>query len=139
MAKKEFNKASGFSTPPPFSIRFSWEQRDKLDELAGDQSWGGYIKWLVFSKQAAHKQAPAIQDRKALGRLLGALGKSRISSNINQLAKAANSGSLPVNEEVTKALNNAVRSIEWMKITLIEGMGLKAHKNDKQIDQHYDP
>ena len=44
--------------------------------------------------------------QKLLAKLLGVLGKSRIANNINQLAKAANSGSLPVNEEVLQSIND---------------------------------
>jgi len=127
MAKREFDKAT--KHPPPFSIRFSWKQRAELDRLAEGQSWGRYIKDVLFIQKRRPKASSL--DRKTLGKLLGALGKSRIASNINQLARAANSGSLPVNEDVTKALMSAVRTIEWMKITLIEGMGLKAHRSDK--------
>lgn len=126
MAKKDFNKAN--KHPPPFSIRFSWSQRAELDQLAQGQSWGRYIKDVIFVQKRRPRSSQL--DHQILAKLLGALGKSRISANINQLAKAANSGSLPVNEEVKKSLMNAVQAIEWMKITLIEGMGLKAHRPD---------
>ena len=55
--------------------------------------------------------------------MLGALGQSRIASNINQLAKTANSGSLPVNKEVLEGLNDAVDAIRWMRETLILYLG----------------
>ncbi len=69
-------------------------------------------------------------DHKQLAKLLGALGKSRIASNINQLAKAANSGSLPVSKEIIKALNESVAAIRWMRETLIKGMGIKPQSKD---------
>jgi len=69
------------------------------------------------------------------------LGKSRISQNINQLAKAANSGSLPLNHEVIEELNDACKAINWLRDTLIKAIGLKpqsttanAHREDS-----YDP
>lgn len=61
---------------------------------------------------------PRIQDQKLLAKLLGTLGKSRIANNINQLAKAANSGSLPVKEEVLQTLNDAVTAIRSMRDSL---------------------
>lgn len=131
MSKEEFNKTG--KNPPPFSIRFSWQQRAELDRLAEDQPWASYIKSTLFNEKRQPKASPV--DRKILAKLLGTLGKSRIASNINQLARAANSGSLPVNEEVTKALMGAARTIEWMKITLIEGMGLKAHQPEKPKEE----
>ncbi len=62
-----------------------------------------------------------IDERRALelAKLLGTLGKSRISQNINQLAKAANSGSLPVNQEVIEELNDACKAINCLRNTLM--------------------
>jgi len=140
MSKNEFDKAT--KHPPPFSIRFSWDQRAELDRLSDGQSWGGYIKDVLFVKKQRpyySGYASKVQDRKILAKLLGALGNSRIASNINQLAKAANSGSLPVNEDVISAIMRSVRAIDWMKVALIEGMGLKAHSLDKEKDQIHDP
>ncbi len=137
MSKKDFDKIT--KQPPPFSIRFSWDQRAELDRLTHGQPWAGYIKDVLFVKKFRPQSVSRIYDRQILATLLGALGKSRIASNINQLAKAANSGSLPVNEEVVNAIISAVRAIEWMKITLIEGMGLKARNSDKSKDQDHDP
>lgn len=59
-----------------------------------------------------------------LTKLLGVLGQSRISQNINQLAKAANSGSLPVNHEVIEELNDACRAIRFVRETLIKAIGI---------------
>jgi len=53
------------------------------------------------------------------------LGKSRISQNINQLAKAANSGSLPLNHEVIEELNDACRAIKFVRETLVKAIGIK--------------
>jgi len=62
-----------------------------------------YIRRPIFRKdppetpkKRTHRET-ADKDHKEIAKLLGALGKSRIASNINQLAKTANSGSLPVN------------------------------------------
>jgi hypothetical protein len=38
----------------------------------------------------------AIEGRKALAQALALLGRSRLSSNLNQLAHAANIGTLPI-------------------------------------------
>jgi len=122
--------------PAPFSLRLSREERKELKRLAGGRPLGEFIKDALFNKKLRPQlRKPAIQDQKLLAKILGALGQSRIASNINQLAKAANSGSLPVNEEVLKSLFEAVRAIEWMRKNLIEGMGLKAHKPESEESQ----
>jgi len=83
--------------PAPFSVRLSTEEREELERLAPDQPWGQYIKDVIFreKRKPRTREAQKIKDHKLLARLLGPLGQSRISQNINQLAKAANSGSLP--------------------------------------------
>ncbi len=142
MSRNDFEKAKKPGTPPPYSIRFSWEQRAELDRLTVGRSWGSFIKEAIFIKKLRppRRRGFALElDREILGKVLGALGKSRISSNLNQLAKAANSGSLPVNEEVHKAILEACAAIQWMKITLIEGMGLKAHRPESSKGERRDP
>lgn len=127
MPKKDFDKARK-PTPPPYSIRFSWEQRAELDRITQGQSWGSYIKEVLFLIKKRVSRQYSELDWQLIAKLLGALGKSRLSSNLNQLARAVNSGSLPVNEGVSKAILQACRTIEWMRITLIEAMGIKAHR-----------
>ena len=122
--------------PAPFSLRLTCEERKELKRLAGGRPLGEFIKDALFDKKLRPKtRKPAIIDHRLLAKILGALGQSRISSNINQLAKAANSGSLPVNEDVLKSLFEAVRTIEWMRNTLIKGMGLKPYSQNEDHTQ----
>ncbi len=117
------------SYAPPFSLRLSLEEREALKALAGNVPLGQFIKDQIFKESGLRPQPRrgiAIQDRQLLAQILGALGQSRMSSNINQLAKAANSGSLPVNQETLEALQDAVASIQWVRDTIIKAMGLKA-------------
>ncbi len=124
--------------PAPFSLRLSRDERKELKKLACGRPLGEFIKDVIFSKSLRPStRKPTIADQKLLAKLLGALGKSRIASNINQLARAANSGSLPVNEEVIKSLFEAVRSIEWMRKSLIKGMGVKSQGENR--DSPNDP
>lgn len=118
--------------PAPFSVRLSAEEREELAKLAPDQPWGQYIKDVIFreKRKPRTRQAQKIKDHKLLAKLLGLLGQSRIAQNINQLAKAANSGSLPVTPDVHKALLEATRSVQHMRCLLIEAMGLKAQGED---------
>jgi hypothetical protein len=127
MSKQDFDKARK-SNPSPLSIYFNWAQIDKLDELRQGQKRGTFIKEVIFNSGKRLVRRYAETDRILIAKVLAALGKSRISSNINQLAKAANSGSLPVNEEVEKALLKACMTIEWIKVTLIESMGIKPQR-----------
>jgi len=113
--------------PAPFSLRLSVAEREQLARLAEDQPWGQYIKDVIFrgSARPRRRGPQPIKDRQLLAKLLGLLGKSRISQNINQLAKAANSGSLPLTPDVHKELVEATRAVQNMRAMLIEAMGLK--------------
>ena len=55
---------------------------------------------------------------------MAALGHSRLSTNVNQLARAVNSGSLPVTPDTEKALKDACADIAWMRIALMKSLGL---------------
>jgi hypothetical protein len=117
--------------PPPFSMRFTEDERRVLELAAAGRPLAAYIRWLIFKEDMPElpkirtREKTAIPERQEFSKLLGTLGKSRISQNINQLAKAANSGSLPVNHEVIEGLNDACNAIKWMRETLIKAMGLK--------------
>ncbi len=56
--------------------------------------------------------------------MLGALGRSRLSSNLNQLAKAVHSGSLPVTPETKQAILDACAAVQSMSGELIKALGL---------------
>ncbi|WP_444994737.1 hypothetical protein [Aliikangiella sp. IMCC44359] len=119
--------------PPPYSLRLSDEERKHLKELADGKPLASYIKAILFGESSLpkYRKRAKLEDEQLLIKLLAALGKSRIASNINQLAKAANSGSLPVNHDIINALNEAVAAIKWMRESLIKGIGLKSHDEDK--------
>ena len=127
--------------PAPFSLRLTEQERAALKEMAGEQPMGQFIKDAIFDKslRPPKRSRNAPTDQKLIAKLLAALGSSRIASNINQLAKAANSGSLPVNIEVIDALNEAVEAIRWMRDTLIEAMGIKAQSQNKDQEDSHDP
>lgn len=112
--------------PPPFSLRLTHEERARLDELAGDKPLGAYIRERLLGGDAAPRKRVGnsrVKDKEALGRALGALGASRLSSNLNQLAKAVNTGSLPVTPETEAELVEACREIAEMRAELLRALG----------------
>lgn len=112
--------------PPPFSLRLTWEERARLEEEAGGGPLGFYIRELLFGDDAAPRKRRGnspVQNREALGRVLGALGQSRLSSNLNQLAKAVNTGSLPVTPETEADLQAACRAVAEIRAELLRALG----------------
>lgn len=114
--------------PAPFSLRLSAEERAWLDRKAGRRSLSEYIKSRVFGEderpRRVHARTPK-PDQKQIAELLAALGQSRLSQNMNQLAKAANMGTLDILAELSTELHLACREIREMRSMLISALGLK--------------
>src|SRR5688572_27665544 len=100
---------------PPVSVRLSKEERERLDAEAGSLSVSSYIRHRLFEAPTPRRAyRRPVQDDKALGEVLAALGQSRIGNNLNQLAKAVHSGSLPVTPETEAAILAACASVQQM-------------------------
>ncbi len=112
----------------PFSMRLTRAQRRKLGEDAGSQTVGEYVRSCLFENRTPLKRTfrRPVQDEQALTKVLGALGRSRLSSNLNQLAKAVHSGSLPITPETEKAILEACAAIQSMNGELVKALGIHA-------------
>jgi len=113
----------------PFSLRLTFEERAKLEKAAHGVPLGAYIKAVLFDGDLAkvrRRNTNPVQDHQALGRVLGALGGSRLSNNLNQLARAVNTGTLPVLPETEKELRDACAEISAIRAELIKALGLES-------------
>lgn len=113
---------------PPFSIRLSFEERARLQKAAGDLSVAAYIKFLLFADDAPIHRVRGktpVKDHKALAEVLACLGASRIANNLNQLAKAANSGSFYFDRETKAQINAACGDIKVMRQLLMVALGIQ--------------
>lgn len=110
---------------PPVSVRLSKEERERLDAEAGSLSVSSYIRHRLFEAPTPRRAyRRPVKDDKALGEVLAALGQSRIRNNLNQLAKAVHSGSLPVTPETEAAILAACASVQQMSGQLVQALGL---------------
>lgn len=120
--------AANKNYPPPYSIRFTFEERARLDAERGRKPLSAYIREKLFGDDASPRKRLTnrpVEDAEALGRVLGALGSSRLSANLNQLAKAVNTGSLPVTPETEAELQEACREIKALRADLMLALGKK--------------
>ncbi|MVA96975.1 plasmid mobilization relaxosome protein MobC [Nitratireductor sp. CAU 1489] len=111
----------------PFSIRLTDAEKALLLHRAGCLPLGAYIRDRVLGDGGASERVRwrnPVKDHEALGRVLAALGQSRIANNLNQLAKAVNIGVLPVDEETEADLGEACRSVSVMRSELMKALGL---------------
>lgn len=114
---------------PPFSLRLNAEERQRLETAAADMPLGSYIKARLFdgdlSPRRTRRRAP-VKDHAALAQVLGMLGNMRLASNLNQLAKSANIGTLPLTPEVEEELATACAAVIAMRAELMRALGYKS-------------
>lgn len=124
-------RKTGKKLPPPFSIRFTDEERARLNREAGKLSLSAHIRRKLFGEAETPRRTrsrkirqPSL-DHTKLGQALGILGQSRLAANMNQIAKAANMGALPVSEELSQELHEACADLREMRHALIAALGIK--------------
>ena len=130
ISRHNFNElASGAVEPKkkreaPFSLRLSFEEKAALKKMAGDAPLGAYIKAVLFDPARTDVSQGKVTPRndKAMAQALGQLGKSRLSQNLNQLAKSANMGSLPVTPETESEIKDACRAVQDMRDALMAAL-----------------
>lgn len=127
-SRREFRKTAR-KTPPPFSLRLTFEERARLEAAANGMPLGAYIRTVLFDqdlptlRRRGHRP---VVDHEELGRVLAVLGASRLAQNVNQLAKAVNVGALPITPDTETALQGACANIAEMRGLLIKALGLTA-------------
>ena len=111
----------------PLSVRFTDAEKARLRDLAGSKPVGQYIRdrALQGGSETRAARASPVKDAEPLGRLLGLLGQSRLSSNLNQIAKAANQGSLPMTEETEADIRQACADVLEMRLLLLRALGIQ--------------
>lgn len=115
-------------SPPPFSLRLSAEERARLEAAAGGTPLGTFIRERLLGEELTLRRTRGrhpVKDHAALARVLGALGASRLASNLNQIAKAAHMGALPVSPDLEEELTEACAAIREMRAMLLSALGVK--------------
>lgn len=118
--------------PTPFSLRLTFEDRARLENEAAGMALGAYIRWRLFHPDKPPPKTKGkfpVKDHKILSELVAKLGQSHISSNLNQLAKLANMGSLPITPETEATIIAACIEIRAMRKDLLRGLGLSTKIN----------
>lgn len=125
-SRHKFNTLAKRKTPAPFSLRLTFEERAKLEEAANGLPLGAYIKAKLFGEdleKVRRRNTRPVEDHVALARVLAALGQTRLSSNLNQLARAVNTGTLPVHPDIEAEISAACREIVEMRAELMRALG----------------
>jgi len=115
--------------PAPFSLRLTDDERKRLESQAGSMPLASYIKSVVFADEAPkyrRRKKPPVAEQQLLAEVLARLGQTRASSNLNQIAKHLNQGTLILDEELEADLKRAVAEVAWLRARLIEALGVKS-------------
>ncbi|MFW8637488.1 MULTISPECIES: hypothetical protein [Rhodobacterales] len=110
-----------------FSLRLTFEERSRLEEAANGVPLGAYIRTVLFGgdlKKIRRRSMEPVKDHAVLARALAALGQSRLSSNLNQLARAANTGTLPVHPDTEAEIVRACEDISKLRADFLNALGL---------------
>lgn len=114
---------------PRVTLRFTEEEHSKLTHAAIGTSLSAYIRCKLFAEDVSlrktRSRVPVI-DQKILSQILGKLGQSEISDNLSQIAFEAQSGSLLLDDHTEQEIRQACAQIAWIRVKLIEALGLKA-------------
>ena len=121
--------------PSPITLRLSQSEIDRLDAMVSGASRSAYIRKQIFGENADKRKyrpkTPKIDDV-AVSQILAMLGASRIGNNLNQLAKAANTGALIADDEVIAQIEQAYAFHLTIRSMLIQALGLNdPHSSDQ--------
>jgi len=126
---KSMKQKRGRKFTPRITLRLSNEEDKQLRDRAGDLSVSSYVRECLFDEKTTARRKRRsyrpVADQQALAQVLSKLGQSRLASNLNQIAHHANAGSLVVDEITIDEINEAAATIAWIRVTLIEALGLK--------------
>ena len=108
----------------PFSVRFTAAERERLQAEAGGLALGSYIRAKLLSDAPLpRKRGMALADRQALAKALGLIGQTHYASNLNQLARLANMGALPLTPEVVEEIASTLKLIAEVRALIIQALG----------------
>lgn len=108
----------------PLSVRLTKEERADLTARAGTLTLSEYVKRRLFGDDAPTKlPSSMLADRNLLAQLLATLGGSDVAASLYRLARAADSGSLPVDEDIVRRLRVACDDVRLMHNALMKGLG----------------
>jgi len=121
------NHKNNGKAPSPISLRLTKEERAALEHAAAGQSLSAHIRSCLFGENTSTRKRQRrvpVKDEIALAQTLGLLGRSKVASNLNQIAKAANCGALILDQETAAQIDEAHAHVVEMRAMLIRALGL---------------
>lgn len=122
--------------PAPFSIRFTEEERARLEYDAAGMAMGEYIKWRIFHdsnpKRKVRNRRP-IKDHVELAKALALLGGSRIPKHLGTMAKHLENSTLILTPDIERSLVEALEDIHSIRNAIYKALGFKIGVNNSLV------
>lgn len=115
--------------PAPVSVRFSDDERERLEADAGGAPLGTYIKGRVFEGGCGYRARSIVQDYEALARVLAAMGRSGMLANLDALSKEVEAGNVTLNPDAEYEIGVACACVLQMRDDLIYALGLRTERD----------
>ena len=113
----------------PFSLRLSHQERRSLQARAGGEPLGSFIRSHLFASEerirCPMRHWSSADEQIALAQILALLGQSNIAQNLDDLAQALRSGSLPLPSEIETLVYAAHLDIAEIKSMLMKALRIK--------------
>ena len=106
----------------------SFDEKALLERDAAGMSIAAYIRCRLFDPDnppPRNRGKHPVKDQQAIAQLLALLGQSRLANNVNQLARLANSGSLPMTPDTERTLIEAAGDIAQLRKLLLQALNLE--------------
>ncbi len=115
--------------PPPYSLRLTFEERQRLDRDAGNMPISAYIRERLFDEPSPRRRiSPRLKEQEIFLEILKEFSDMRIANNLNQLAKASHEGRLILAPKTQENLEQACEAIKAIKTEILNHLGLKLPK-----------
>lgn len=111
----------------PRTFRATDEEHAEIKALAGSQSVSEYVREQALGRRSRRKRRKKVvmPTQENAARILALLGQVGVFDSLSRIANAAESGALPVSEELTDELRNACALIIAIRHDLIDALGVK--------------
>lgn len=109
----------------PFSMRFSVEERAKLDALAGDMTTAAYVRSRLFDEPSPRRRKVRRFDvnQSLLKKLVRELGRQHISSRLHRIMNAIDEEDLEVDDQLELELRYLCSELRHLRRNIRKALG----------------
>lgn len=125
----------------PFSLRLTPDEHATLKLDAAGGSMAALARKRLFGGNVEPRKTRGkfpVKDWQALGKVLGQLGASDVSTNLRELAEAARAGCLVIDSLTEANLTRACRDIGLMRAELMKALGVRETQTTRSLNSEFE-